>query len=158
MRKKEKKTNASPILWANIGFTFHISNFFSEYFLAIALFNKSAEDCNYSAIINVEYQELINVTLWQKGSKRHSLLEFVCIYLCNLLIINNSLYTLSLNSYSKKESKKRMKTDRKAPETRNFLALKSHFSVAKPQKQPADVPPKVEKRKQKQLASIGEGY
>ena len=24
---------------------------------------------NYSAIINVEYQELINVTLWQKGSK-----------------------------------------------------------------------------------------
>ena len=54
---------------------------------------------NYSAIINVEYQELINLTLWQKGSKRHSLLEFVCIYLCNLLIINNSLYTLSLNSY-----------------------------------------------------------
>ena len=24
---------------------------------------------NYSAIMNVEYQELINVTLWQKGSK-----------------------------------------------------------------------------------------
>ena len=23
----------------------------------------------YSAIMNVEYQELINVTLWQKGSK-----------------------------------------------------------------------------------------
>ena len=38
------------------------------------------------------------------------------------------------------------------------LPKKSHFSVAKPQKQPADVPPKVEKRKQKQLASIGEGY
>ena len=37
--------------------------------------------------------------MWQKGSKRHSSLEFVCIYLCNLLIINNSLYTLSLNSY-----------------------------------------------------------
>ena len=44
---------------------------------------------NYSAIINVEYQELINLTLWQKGSKRHSLIEFVCTYLCNLLIINN---------------------------------------------------------------------
>ena len=49
--------------------------------------------------MNVEYQELINVTLWQKGSKWHSLLEFVCIYLCNLLIINNRLYTLSLNNY-----------------------------------------------------------
>jgi len=24
---------------------------------------------SYSAIMNVEYQELINVTLWQKGSK-----------------------------------------------------------------------------------------
>ncbi len=24
---------------------------------------------NYSVIMNVEYQELINVTLWQKGSK-----------------------------------------------------------------------------------------
>jgi len=46
-----------------------------------------------------EYQELINVTLWRKGSKRHSLLEFACIYLYDLLVINNSLYTLSLNSY-----------------------------------------------------------
>ena len=40
--------------------------------------------------MNVEYQELIDLTLWQKGSKRHFLIEFVCTYLCNLLIINNS--------------------------------------------------------------------
>ena len=32
-------------------------------------FNPLAVDSNYSAIMNVEYQELINVTLWQKGSK-----------------------------------------------------------------------------------------
>ena len=74
--------------------TYSLVNSFT---LFIALKGK----CNYSAIINVEYQELINLTLWQKGSKRHSLLEFVCIYLCNLLIINNSLYTLSMNSYRK---------------------------------------------------------
>ena len=43
---------------------------------------------------------------------------------------------------------------RKAPEKRNFLTLKSHFSVAKPQKDPANVLPKAEKRKQKQPASI----
>lgn len=66
----------------------------------LCLINDNSSLCNYSAIMNVEYQELINVTLWQKGSKWNSLLEFVCIYLCNLLIINNSLYTLSLNSYS----------------------------------------------------------
>ena len=62
-------------------------------------FNGYGYYSNYSAIINVEYQEIINVILWQKGSKRHSLLEFVCICLCNLLIINNNLYALSLNSY-----------------------------------------------------------
>ena len=49
--------------------------------------------------MNVEYQELINVTLWQKGSKWHSLPKFVCVCLCNFLIINSSLYALSLNSY-----------------------------------------------------------
>ena len=49
--------------------------------------------------MNVEYQELINVTLWQKGSKWHSLPKFVCICLCNFLIINSGLYALSLNSY-----------------------------------------------------------
>ena len=49
--------------------------------------------------MNVEYQELINVTLWQKGSKWHSLPKFVCVCLCNFLIINSGLYALSLNSY-----------------------------------------------------------
>ena len=49
--------------------------------------------------MNVEYQELINVTLWQKGSKWHSLPKFVCICFCNFLIINSGLYALSLNSY-----------------------------------------------------------
>gem|GEM_PF-4050444 len=33
------------------------------------LINDNFSLCNYSAIMNVEYQELINVTLWQKGSK-----------------------------------------------------------------------------------------
>ena len=32
-------------------------------------FNTTSNNSNYSAIMNVEYQELINVTLWQKGSK-----------------------------------------------------------------------------------------
>ena len=38
------------------------------------------------------------------------------------------------------------------------LSKKSHFSVAKPQNHPPMFHPKAEKRKQKQLASIGEGY
>ena len=50
--------------------------------------------------MNVEYQELINVALWQKGSKWHSLPKFVCVCLCNFLIINSRLYALSLNSYN----------------------------------------------------------
>ena len=62
-------------------------------------FNTMSAFCNYSAIMNVEYQELINVALWQKGSKWHSLPKFVCVCLCNFLIINSRLYALSLNSY-----------------------------------------------------------
>ena len=50
--------------------------------------------------MNVEYQELINVTLWQKGSKGHSLPKFAYVCLCNFLIINSGLYALSLNSYN----------------------------------------------------------
>ena len=64
-------------------------------------FNNSPLNSNYSAIMNVEYQEFINIILWQKDSKWHSLPEFVCTCLCNLLIISNSLYALSLNSYVK---------------------------------------------------------
>ena len=35
----------------------------------LLMINSSLIKRNYSAIMNVEYQELINVTLWQKGSK-----------------------------------------------------------------------------------------
>ncbi len=49
--------------------------------------------------MNVDYQELINVMLWQKARNDIVLLEFVCVCLCNLLIINNSSYVLLLNSY-----------------------------------------------------------
>ncbi len=38
------------------------------------------------------------------------------------------------------------------------LPKKKSFFCSKATKPPADVPPKAEKRKQKQLASIGEGY
>ena len=33
-----------------------------------SIFNPNQSLGNYSAIINVEYQEIINVILWQKGS------------------------------------------------------------------------------------------
>ena len=54
---------------------------------------------NYSAIMNVDYQELINVILWKKAQKDITLPEFVCARLCKLLVIDNSLYALLLNSY-----------------------------------------------------------
>jgi len=54
---------------------------------------------NYSAIMNADYQELINVILWKKSRNDITLPEFVRVCLCNLLVINNSLYALLLNSY-----------------------------------------------------------
>ena len=57
---------------------------------------------NYSAIMNVDYQELINVILRKKARNDITLPEFVCVRLCNLLVINNSLYALLLNSYKSK--------------------------------------------------------
>ena len=51
--------------------------------------------------MNVDYQELINVMLWQKARNDIILPEFVCVCLCNLLIINNSSYVLLLDSYDK---------------------------------------------------------
>ena len=49
--------------------------------------------------MNVDYQELINVILWKKARKDITLPELVCVRLCKLLVINNSLYALLLNSY-----------------------------------------------------------
>ena len=49
--------------------------------------------------MNVDYQELINVILWEKSRNDITLPEFVRVCLCNLLVINNSLYALLLNSY-----------------------------------------------------------
>ena len=49
--------------------------------------------------MNADYQELINVILWKKTRNDITLAEFVCACLCNLLVINNSLYALLLNSY-----------------------------------------------------------
>ena len=51
--------------------------------------------------MNVDYQELINVILWEKSRNDITLPEFVRVCLCNLLVINNSLYALLLNSYEK---------------------------------------------------------
>ena len=49
--------------------------------------------------MNVDYQELINVILRKNARNDITLPEFVCICLCNMLVINNSLYALLLNSY-----------------------------------------------------------
>ena len=54
-------------------------------------------------MINVDYQELINVILWQKA-RNYILYQKLYICLCNLLIINNRLYALSLNSHRLKLS------------------------------------------------------
>ena len=86
-RKSPRNFWVSPLL--THPFNSHTRSFSNK--VDFTIFHLFYFSCNYSAIINVEYQELINLTLWQKGSKWHSLLEFVCMSLCNILIINNSL-------------------------------------------------------------------
>lgn len=45
----------------------HQKNIVDE--LTLCIININNASSNYSAIMNVEYQELIDVILWQKGSK-----------------------------------------------------------------------------------------